>query len=146
MDVLDENTDVCYVCCNDQAGGMVSGRDFLDVRCFEKVTTDSGSSYIIASMACEHPKKPVLPEFVRYSQSKMINQFNFNLMFCFSGENGPNAWIIEPMAPGDDGQARCRFISVLNTNLKVGKLILMIDWSLQRFNIEQLMQSVLSQF
>ncbi|GAV02474.1 hypothetical protein RvY_13036 [Ramazzottius varieornatus] len=99
VDVLDDHTDVCYVCVNDQAGGMVSGRDFLDVRCFDKIPTETGHSYIIASMACEHPKKPVLPEFVR-------------------AENGPNAWIIEPLPPGDDGRERCRFVSILNTNLK----------------------------
>ena len=54
-----------YVCVNDQAGGMVSGRDFLDVRCFEKIVTDDKPQYILASISCEHVRKPVLSEFVR---------------------------------------------------------------------------------
>ncbi|OQV18602.1 putative StAR-related lipid transfer protein 3 [Hypsibius exemplaris] len=101
VDVLDDHTDICYVCVNDQAGGMVSGRDFLDVRCYEKTVSESEGTikYVIASMGCEHVRKPVLSEFVR-------------------GVNGPNAWIIEAMPPGPDGEERSLFTSVLNTDLK----------------------------
>ncbi|XP_055329317.1 stAR-related lipid transfer protein 3-like isoform X2 [Paramacrobiotus metropolitanus] len=115
VDLLDDHCDVTYVCVKDQAGGMVSSRDFVDVRCFEMHPSELGNRYVIAGIGCEHPRKPVTKEFVR-------------------GVNGPNAWINEPVAPSANGAVYSKFICFSNTNLK--------GWIPQKV-VDQAMASVL---
>uniref|UniRef100_A0A674MK92 StAR related lipid transfer domain containing 3 n=1 Tax=Takifugu rubripes TaxID=31033 RepID=A0A674MK92_TAKRU len=90
---VDDNTMVSYDVSSGAAGGVVSARDFVNVRRVER----KRECYMSAGMATNHDSKPPCGRFVR-------------------GENGPGGFVVlkSSMNP-----SVCTFIWVLNTDLKV---------------------------
>ncbi|TNM96982.1 stAR-related lipid transfer protein 3 isoform X1 [Takifugu flavidus] len=89
---VDDNTMVSYDVSSGAAGGVVSARDFVNVRRVER----KRECYMSAGMATNHDSKPPCGRFVR-------------------GENGPGGFVVlkSSMNP-----SVCTFIWVLNTDLK----------------------------
>ncbi|NP_001006799.1 stAR-related lipid transfer protein 3 [Xenopus tropicalis] len=89
---IDDNTLVSYDVAAGAAGGMVSPRDFVNVRRIER----RKDRYISAGIATKHSSRPPLTKYVR-------------------GENGPGGFIVikYPKNP-----SMCTLIWVLNTDLK----------------------------
>lgn len=89
---VDDNTLVSYDVSSGAAGGVVSARDFVNVRRVER----KRDSYISAGMATEHDAKPSHSRYVR-------------------GENGPGGFVV---LKSSSNPSVCTFIWVLNTDLK----------------------------
>ncbi|NP_001079965.1 StAR related lipid transfer domain containing 3 L homeolog [Xenopus laevis] len=89
---IDDNTLVSYDVAAGAAGGMVSPRDFVNVRRIER----RKDRYISAGISTTHISRPPLTKYVR-------------------GENGPGGFLVlkYPKNP-----SMCTFIWVLNTDLK----------------------------
>ncbi|XP_005994097.1 stAR-related lipid transfer protein 3 isoform X2 [Latimeria chalumnae] len=89
---IDDNTLVSYDASAGAAGGVVSPRDFVNVRRIER----RKDQYISSGMATAHELKPPLNRFVR-------------------GENGPGGFVVLKCA---NNPSICTFIWILNTDLK----------------------------
>ncbi|KAM9493252.1 stAR-related lipid transfer protein 3 [Clarias gariepinus] len=89
---VDDNTSVSYDVSSGAAGGVVSPRDFVNVRRVER----RRDRYISAGMATVHSSKSPHPRYVR-------------------GENGPGGFVV---LKSSSNPSLCTFIWVLNTDLK----------------------------
>ncbi|XP_016103269.1 stAR-related lipid transfer protein 3-like [Sinocyclocheilus grahami] len=89
---VDDNTMVSYDVSAGAAGGVVSPRDFVNVRRVER----KRDCYISAGMATNHSSKPPHSRYVR-------------------GENGPGGFVV---LKSSSNPSVCTFIWVLNTDLK----------------------------
>uniref|UniRef100_A0A665T561 StAR-related lipid transfer protein 3 n=1 Tax=Echeneis naucrates TaxID=173247 RepID=A0A665T561_ECHNA len=89
---VDDNTLVSYDVSAGAAGGVVSARDFVNVRRVER----KRDCYLSAGMATEHEAKPPSGRYVR-------------------GENGPGGFVV---LKSSSNPSVCTFIWVLNTDLK----------------------------
>ncbi|XP_071027859.1 stAR-related lipid transfer protein 3-like isoform X2 [Oncorhynchus clarkii lewisi] len=89
---VDDNTLVSYDISSGAAGGVVSARDFVNVRRVER----KRDCYISAGMATDHGAKPPHSRYVR-------------------GENGPGGFVV---LKSSSNPSVCTFIWVLNTDLK----------------------------
>ncbi|XP_053708334.1 stAR-related lipid transfer protein 3 [Synchiropus splendidus] len=89
---VDDNTMVSYDASSGAAGGVVSARDFVNVRRVER----KRDCYMSAGMATVHDAKPPCGRFVR-------------------GENGPGGFVV---LKSTNNPSICTFIWVLNTDLK----------------------------
>ncbi|XP_056597964.1 stAR-related lipid transfer protein 3 isoform X1 [Triplophysa dalaica] len=89
---VDDNTLVSYDVSAGAAGGVVSPRDFVNVRRVER----RRDCYISAGMGTNHNSKPPHGRFVR-------------------GENGPGGFVV---LKSSSNPSVCTFIWVLNTDLK----------------------------
>uniref|UniRef100_A0A672T3W4 StAR-related lipid transfer protein 3 n=1 Tax=Sinocyclocheilus grahami TaxID=75366 RepID=A0A672T3W4_SINGR len=89
---VDDNTMVSYDVSAGAAGGVVSPRDFVNVRRVER----RRDCYISAGMATNHSSKPPHSRYVR-------------------GENGPGGFVV---LKSNSNPSVCTFIWVLNTDLK----------------------------
>uniref|UniRef100_A0A7N9AY13 StAR related lipid transfer domain containing 3 n=1 Tax=Mastacembelus armatus TaxID=205130 RepID=A0A7N9AY13_9TELE len=90
---VDDNTLVSYDVSAGAAGGVVSARDFVNVRRVER----KRDCYLSAGMATDHDAKPPSGRYVR-------------------GENGPGGFVV---LKSSSNPSVCTFIWVLNTDLKV---------------------------
>lgn len=99
VQTIDEYTDITYQVSEEGAGGLVSSRDFVNLRHWAHIE----NTYVIACVKCEHPKLPP-SKFVR-------------------AENGPGGYVVESI-PNEDN--KCRIIWLINPNLnvKIPKFIL----------------------
>ncbi|XP_060517726.1 steroidogenic acute regulatory protein-like isoform X2 [Cylas formicarius] len=93
IQIIDEHTDICYQISTNGAGGLVSSRDFVNLRRWGHIE----DCYIIAFMKTEHPSLPVNSKFTR-------------------GETGVGCYLMQDVSKKP---AKCRFCWVLNTNLKI---------------------------
>uniref|UniRef100_A0A8C5DII1 StAR-related lipid transfer protein 3 n=1 Tax=Gouania willdenowi TaxID=441366 RepID=A0A8C5DII1_GOUWI len=89
---VDDNTLISYDVSAGAAGGVVSARDFVNVRRVER----KQDCYMSAGMATKHDAKPPSGRFVR-------------------GENGPGGFVV---LKSNNNPSICTFIWVLNTDLK----------------------------
>ncbi|XP_071240620.1 stAR-related lipid transfer protein 3 isoform X2 [Salvelinus alpinus] len=89
---VDDNTLVSYDIASGAAGGVVSARDFVNVRRVER----KRDCYVSAGMATDHDAKPPHSRYVR-------------------GENGPGGFVV---LKSSSNPSVCTFIWVLNTDLK----------------------------
>ncbi|MED6281807.1 StAR- lipid transfer protein 3 [Characodon lateralis] len=89
---VDDNTLVTYDVSAGAAGGVVSARDFVNVRRVER----KRDCYMSAGMATNHDAKPPCGHYVR-------------------GENGPGGFVV---LKSSSNPSVCTFIWVLNTDLK----------------------------
>uniref|UniRef100_A0A8C1V4N6 StAR-related lipid transfer (START) domain containing 3 n=1 Tax=Cyprinus carpio TaxID=7962 RepID=A0A8C1V4N6_CYPCA len=89
---VDDNTMVSYDVSAGAAGGVVSPRDFVNVRRVER----RRDCYISAGIATNHSSKPPHSRYVR-------------------GENGPGGFVV---LKSSSNPSVCTFIWVLNTDLK----------------------------
>uniref|UniRef100_A0A7N8WWC9 StAR related lipid transfer domain containing 3 n=1 Tax=Mastacembelus armatus TaxID=205130 RepID=A0A7N8WWC9_9TELE len=89
---VDDNTLVSYDVSAGAAGGVVSARDFVNVRRVER----KRDCYLSAGMATDHDAKPPSGRYVR-------------------GENGPGGFVV---LKSSSNPSVCTFIWVLNTDLK----------------------------
>ncbi|XP_027141474.1 stAR-related lipid transfer protein 3 [Larimichthys crocea] len=89
---VDDNTLVSYDVSAGAAGGVVSARDFVNVRRVER----KRDCYLSAGMATDHEAKPPIGRYVR-------------------GENGPGGFVV---LKSSSNPSVCTFIWVLNTDLK----------------------------
>uniref|UniRef100_A0A8C2Z1X4 StAR-related lipid transfer protein 3 n=1 Tax=Cyclopterus lumpus TaxID=8103 RepID=A0A8C2Z1X4_CYCLU len=89
---VDDNTLVSYDVSSGAAGGVVSARDFVNVRRVER----KRDCYLSAGMATDHDAKPPIGRYVR-------------------GENGPGGFAV---LKSSSNPSVCTFIWVLNTDLK----------------------------
>uniref|UniRef100_A0A8P4G3W0 StAR-related lipid transfer protein 3 n=1 Tax=Dicentrarchus labrax TaxID=13489 RepID=A0A8P4G3W0_DICLA len=89
---VDDNTMVSYDVSSGAAGGVVSARDFVNVRRVER----KRDCYLSAGMATDHEAKPPSGRYVR-------------------GENGPGGFVV---LKSSSNPSVCTFIWVLNTDLK----------------------------
>ncbi|XP_074553492.1 stAR-related lipid transfer protein 3 isoform X1 [Halichoeres trimaculatus] len=89
---VDDNTLVSYDVSAGAAGGVVSARDFVNVRRVER----KRDCYLSAGMATDHDAKPPSSRYVR-------------------GENGPGGFVV---LKSSSNPSVCTFIWVLNTDLK----------------------------
>ncbi|XP_068775530.1 stAR-related lipid transfer protein 3 isoform X2 [Struthio camelus] len=94
---VEDNTIVSYDVAAGAAGGVVSPRDFVNVRRIER----RRDRYVSSGMSTTHSLKPPLSKYVR-------------------GENGPGGFIVLrcPSNP-----RVCTFIWILNTDLKVKRVL-----------------------
>ncbi|CAB1431377.1 unnamed protein product [Pleuronectes platessa] len=89
---VDDNTLISYDVSAGAAGGVVSARDFVNVRRVER----KRDCYLSAGMATDHDAKPPCGRYVR-------------------GENGPGGFVV---LKSSSNPSVCTFIWVLNTELK----------------------------
>jgi len=90
---IDEYTDISYQVAAEAAGGVVSTRDFVNLRhwCLME-----GGVYVSAGGSVKHPAMPPQPGRVR-------------------GENGPGCWVMKPVEADSN---KCLFQWLLDTDLK----------------------------
>ena len=96
---IDECTDVSYQVCAEAGGGVVSTRDFVNIRHWGVVD----GVYVSAGGSVLHQAMPPQPKKVR-------------------GENGPGCFAMRPVEGKPD---LCMFQWLLDTDLKVGRGLLM---------------------
>ncbi|KFM60499.1 Steroidogenic acute regulatory protein, mitochondrial, partial [Stegodyphus mimosarum] len=89
---IDDHMDIAHVIATEGASGLVSSRDFVNLRVWKK----EDSAYVHGSVATTHPDVPVVAKYVR-------------------GEQGPCAYVLTPA--NENGQ-KCKLKWLLNTNLK----------------------------
>ncbi|RXN00277.1 StAR-related lipid transfer protein 3 [Acipenser ruthenus] len=89
---VDDNTLVSYDVSSGAAGGVVSPRDFVNVRRVER----RRDRYISSGIATNHEAKPLHSRYVR-------------------GENGPGGFVV---LKSSSNPTVCTFIWILNTDLK----------------------------
>ncbi|KAM9112770.1 stAR-related lipid transfer protein 3 isoform 2-T2 [Pangshura tecta] len=92
LERIEDNTIISYDVAAGAAGGVVSPRDFVNVRRIER----RRDRYISSGMSTTHGLKPPLSKYVR-------------------GENGPGGFIVLKCA---NNPKVCTFIWILNTDLK----------------------------
>uniref|UniRef100_A0A224Z049 Steroidogenic acute regulatory protein n=1 Tax=Rhipicephalus zambeziensis TaxID=60191 RepID=A0A224Z049_9ACAR len=91
IESIDSQTDIVYIL-SDGAKGVVSCRDFVNLRMWQK----RGESYLLCAIGAEHAKQPPKKTIVR-------------------GEQGP---LLYMLAPSDTEMHRSKFQWLLNVNLK----------------------------
>ncbi|KAL1423129.1 hypothetical protein MTO96_021505 [Rhipicephalus appendiculatus] len=91
IESIDSQTDIVYIL-SDGAKGVVSSRDFVNLRMWQK----RGESYLLCAISAEHAKQPPKKTIVR-------------------GEQGP---LLYMLAPSDTEMHRSKFQWLLNVNLK----------------------------
>ncbi|EAW60584.1 START domain containing 3, isoform CRA_a, partial [Homo sapiens] len=91
---VEDNTLISYDVSAGAAGGVVSPRDFVNVRRIER----RRDRYLSSGIATSHSAKPPTHKYVR-------------------GENGPGGFIVLKSA---SNPRVCTFVWILNTDLKVG--------------------------
>lgn len=89
---IDEYTDISYQVCAEAGGGVVSVRDFVNLRHWALVD----GVYVSAGKSVQHPAMPPQKQKVR-------------------GENGPGCFAMRPAGPEGD---KCLFQWLLDTDLK----------------------------
>ncbi|XP_068119687.1 stAR-related lipid transfer protein 3 [Hyperolius riggenbachi] len=89
---VDDNTLVTYDMSSGAAGGVISPRDFVNIRRIER----RKDRYLSAGIAGAHPTRPPLTKYVR-------------------GENGPGGFVV---LKSSRNPSVCTFIWILNTDLK----------------------------
>lgn len=89
---INDNTDIAYTIVPEAAGGLVSARDFVNLRRWE----EKDGSYLSLVRHTTYSEMPPQKKYIR-------------------GENGPGGFIFTPSS-GDPN--KCRFVWYLNTNLK----------------------------
>ncbi|GLV39631.1 Start1 [Carabus blaptoides fortunei] len=92
LHVIDEYTDITYQVSPEGSGGIISCRDFINLRHWGIVDC----CYVSASVSIEHPDAPKNNKYIR-------------------GENGIGCWVMRPI---NDEPYKCVFQWLLNTNLK----------------------------
>ncbi|XP_018576902.1 steroidogenic acute regulatory protein-like [Anoplophora glabripennis] len=120
IQAIDEHTDITYNISADAARGLVTSRDFVNLRHWAYVE----DCYVICNVKTEHPSLPVSKKFVR-------------------GENGVGCWIMETVR---DNQNKCNFYWIVNTDLKlrIPGLIFTKEMSAMMFNyMKDLRQHIL---
>ena len=93
---IDEHTDISYQVCAEAGGGVVSTRDFVNIRHWGVVD----GVFVSAGGSVKHPAMPPQPKMVR-------------------GENGPGCFAMRPVEGDPD---LCLFQWLLDTDLKVKDL------------------------
>ncbi|XP_066143011.1 steroidogenic acute regulatory protein-like isoform X1 [Euwallacea fornicatus] len=93
VQAIDEYTDITYQISADGAGGLVSSRDFVNLRHWAHIE----ETYVLASVKCDHPRLPPGSKYTR-------------------AENGAGGYIFKNI-PEDEN--KCRFIWIVNPNLKM---------------------------
>lgn len=91
IQTIDEKTDICYHISQEAAGGLVSSRDFINIRQWTQIE----DTYIIASYKCDHPRLPLNSKYVR-------------------GENGVCGYVMQPI---QEDQDKVRLTWIINTNI-----------------------------
>ncbi|KAG8227548.1 hypothetical protein J437_LFUL000648 [Ladona fulva] len=104
IQTVDDHTDISYIVTAEGGGGLVSSRDFVNLRHWDVID----GSYISAGVSVTHPEKPPQKKYVR-------------------GENGPGCWAMSPIA-GNPGS--CSFQWLLDTNLKGWLTPIVVDGAL----------------
>ncbi|RNA43756.1 stAR-related lipid transfer 3, partial [Brachionus plicatilis] len=99
-----QDLSILHVCVHEQAGGLVSQRDFVNLNRY--YFNDNMEQHILASIACKSDQVPVLESYVR-------------------GENGPTGYFFSRI---DDNFTK--FTWILNVNLKGWLPQYLIDQSL----------------
>ncbi|XP_028517957.1 stAR-related lipid transfer protein 3 isoform X2 [Exaiptasia diaphana] len=89
---IDKCTDICYNVTAETAGGMVSSRDFVNLRHWQK----RGNAYISCNVSVEYDQMPPVKQYVR-------------------GENHPGGWMF---AEKDGHHDKTDFVMMVNTDLK----------------------------
>ncbi|XP_018410771.1 PREDICTED: stAR-related lipid transfer protein 3 [Nanorana parkeri] len=89
---VDDNTLISYDVAAGAAGGVVSPRDFVNIRRIER----RKDRYLSAGIGGTHPSRPQLTKYVR-------------------GENGPGGFVV---LKSSRNPSVCTFIWILNTDLK----------------------------
>lgn len=112
IEKVNENTDIAYSVAANALGGLVSSRDFVNLRHWK--TRDD----VLMSSACatKHPKMPVSKAHVR-------------------AENKPAAYVFEKV-PGEPN--KCKFTCILSTDLKGWMPQFLIDQALGGFLLDYL--------
>ncbi|XP_023224845.1 stAR-related lipid transfer protein 3-like isoform X1 [Centruroides sculpturatus] len=87
---IDNHTDVCYLVVAEAAGGLVSSRDFVNVRIWQK----RDSTLVCASMATIHPEYPPNSKYIR-------------------GEQGPSVYVLTPVE-GDSNKCHMQWLSTVD--------------------------------
>jgi hypothetical protein len=93
VQIIDEFTDVIYQVTNEAAGGLISSRDFVDLR---RWAIMEGGVYLSSGTSIVHPAVPTVPKIVR-------------------GENGPSCISFFPV-PGRPDQTDIQ--AMIQTDLK----------------------------
>ncbi len=93
---VDAHTDVSYQVAAEAGGGVVSTRDFVNLRHWKLMEEDG--TFFAAGVSVKHPAMPP-------NQPKKVR-----------GENGPGGWAMRPSPNGDARQ--CLFQWLLDTDLK----------------------------
>jgi len=89
---IDQHTDITYQVCAEAGGGVVSTRDFVNLRHWDVVD----GAYVAAGGSVLHPAMPPQPKRVR-------------------GENGPGCWAMKPV---ESDPNKCLFQWLLDTDIK----------------------------
>ncbi|XP_057654538.1 steroidogenic acute regulatory protein-like [Diorhabda carinulata] len=93
IQTIDEYTDITYTISKDSAKGLVSSRDFVNLRRFTRMD----NAFVIFSCKTEHPSVPKIDKITR-------------------GENGAGGFIIEEFKNDPN---KCTFYWILNVDLKL---------------------------
>ncbi|KAK3733782.1 hypothetical protein QZH41_015103, partial [Actinostola sp. cb2023] len=133
---IDKCTDICYNVTAEAAGGMVSSRDFVNLRHWQK----RGNGYFSCNVSVEYNQMPTVKQYVRYSTrlstkgtgNEGLGEIQLLSLFClYRGENHPGGWSFAEKA-GYHGKTE--FVMMVNTDLK--------GW-LPQYLIDQAMTGVL---
>lgn len=92
VQTIDSSTDVVYQVASEGPGGVVTARDFVNVRHWKKI----GDNWVAGGVAVVHDDEPPQKSIVR-------------------GENGPGCWVFRPV---DGTTKKCSFQWLLDTDLK----------------------------
>ncbi|KAL1512666.1 hypothetical protein ABEB36_002223 [Hypothenemus hampei] len=93
VQAIDEHTDITYQISEDGAGGLVSSRDFVNLRHWANIN----DTYVMACVKCDHPRLPPNKKYIR-------------------AENGVGGYIFEAIS---NEESKCRFIWIINPNLNI---------------------------
>jgi len=104
LHIIDNNTDILYSVAAESAGGVVSSRDFINLRRWGL----REGVYISCGRGVTHPHMPPSENHVR-------------------GINGPSIWLFRPVP---DSPNKCLYTSIINTDLKGWIPQLVIDQAL----------------
>ncbi|ENN70685.1 hypothetical protein YQE_12630, partial [Dendroctonus ponderosae] len=92
VQAIDEFTDITYQVSENGAGGIVSSRDFVNLRQWARIE----NAYVLCCVKCDYPQLPPNNKYVR-------------------GENGVGGYILECIDGEND---KCRFTWIINPHLK----------------------------
>jgi hypothetical protein len=108
---IDSHTDISYQVCAEAAKGVVSTRDFVNLRYWQEVEE---GVYFAAGVSTKHPAMPPQPKRIRCVTDGVPL---IDLADCClpRGENGPGGWAMRSIT-GDP--RRCLFEWLLDTDLK----------------------------
>ena len=105
--------------CAEAGGGVVSTRDFVNLRHWALVD----GVYVSAGGSVNHPAMP--PQVICLSDMEFYQVFqkSFSQSKKVRGENGPGCWAMRPVEGQPD---RCLFQWLLDTDIKVTRLSLFL--------------------